>query len=149
MRLLYVFVSVSSESRGQVTVTQPGAVSSALGGDVTIRCKTSQNVYTSGGYVNGGNYLAWYQQRDGESPKLLIYRASTRESGIPVSDRFSGSGSGTDFSLTISRVQAEDAGVYYCQHDYECHELGRGQEQTSTKNTGKTTKTKSCHDPSK
>uniref|UniRef100_A0A3Q3SRR8 Ig-like domain-containing protein n=1 Tax=Mastacembelus armatus TaxID=205130 RepID=A0A3Q3SRR8_9TELE len=111
MRLLYVFVSVSSESRGQVTVTQPGAVSSALGGSVTIRCKTSQNVY-------GSALLAWYQQRDGESPKLLIYRASTRESGTPVSDRFSGSRSGTDFTLTISRVQAEDAGVYHCQQDY-------------------------------
>uniref|UniRef100_A0A3Q3SNS4 Ig-like domain-containing protein n=1 Tax=Mastacembelus armatus TaxID=205130 RepID=A0A3Q3SNS4_9TELE len=96
--------------RISVTVTQPGAVSSALGGSVTIRCKTSQN-------VNGGNYLAWYQQRDGEIPKLLIHHASTRnQSG--VSDRFSGSGSGTDFTLTISRVQAEDAGVYYCQQDY-------------------------------
>uniref|UniRef100_A0A3Q3SRQ3 Ig-like domain-containing protein n=1 Tax=Mastacembelus armatus TaxID=205130 RepID=A0A3Q3SRQ3_9TELE len=104
-----------STSRGQVTVTQPGAVSSALGGDVTIRCKTSQNVYTSGGYVNGGNYL-WYLQKPGEAPKLLIYNAASRFSG--VSDRFSGSQSGTDFTLTISRVQAEDAGVYYCQQDY-------------------------------
>uniref|UniRef100_A0A7N8WLT6 Ig-like domain-containing protein n=1 Tax=Mastacembelus armatus TaxID=205130 RepID=A0A7N8WLT6_9TELE len=106
MRLLYVFVCVSSESRGQVTVTQPGAVSSALGGSVTIRCKTSQNVY-------GSNRLAWYQQRDGETPKLLIYYASTRESGTP--DRFTGSGSNSDFTLTISGVQAEDAAVYYCQ----------------------------------
>uniref|UniRef100_A0A3Q3N2E9 Ig-like domain-containing protein n=1 Tax=Mastacembelus armatus TaxID=205130 RepID=A0A3Q3N2E9_9TELE len=107
--LLYVFVSVSSESRGQVTLTQPGAVSSALGGSVTIRCKTSQN-------VNGGNYLAWYQQRDGETPKLLIYAASTRASGTP--DRFTGSGSNSDFTLTISGVQAEDAAVYYCQSEH-------------------------------
>uniref|UniRef100_A0A3Q3NAG7 Ig-like domain-containing protein n=1 Tax=Mastacembelus armatus TaxID=205130 RepID=A0A3Q3NAG7_9TELE len=106
MRLLYVFVSVSSESRGQVTVTQPGAVSSALGGDVTIRCKTSQDVYN-----------LRYQQRDGESPKLLIYRASSRESGTP--DRFTGSGSDSDFTLTISGVQAEDAAVYYCQSYHE------------------------------
>uniref|UniRef100_A0A3Q3SRF2 Ig-like domain-containing protein n=1 Tax=Mastacembelus armatus TaxID=205130 RepID=A0A3Q3SRF2_9TELE len=107
IRLLYVFVSVSSESRGQVTVTQPGAVSSALGGSVTIRCKTSQNVYGS------DHCLAWYQQRDGETPKLLIYYASTRESGTP--DRFTGSGSKSDFTLTISGVQVEDAAVYYCQ----------------------------------
>uniref|UniRef100_A0A3Q3MY01 Ig-like domain-containing protein n=1 Tax=Mastacembelus armatus TaxID=205130 RepID=A0A3Q3MY01_9TELE len=92
--------------RGQFTVTQPGAVSSALGGDVTIRCKTSQNVHNS-------NYLAWYQERDGETPKLLIYYASTRASGTP--DRFTGSGSNSDFTLTISGVQAEDAAVYYCQ----------------------------------
>uniref|UniRef100_A0A671TIH3 Ig-like domain-containing protein n=1 Tax=Sparus aurata TaxID=8175 RepID=A0A671TIH3_SPAAU len=107
MTLLYVFVSVSSESRGQITVTQPGAVSSALGGSVTINCRSSQNVYNN-------DFLAWYQQRDGETPKLLIYRASTRASGIP--GRFTGSGSNsTDFTLTISGVQAEDAGVYYCQ----------------------------------
>uniref|UniRef100_A0A671TDW7 Immunoglobulin kappa variable 4-1 n=1 Tax=Sparus aurata TaxID=8175 RepID=A0A671TDW7_SPAAU len=87
-------------------MTQPGAVSSALGGSVTINCRTSQDVY-------GGSYLAWYQQRDGETPKLLIYLASNRASGIP--DRFSGSGSGTDYTLTISGVQAEDAAVYYCQ----------------------------------
>ncbi|KAM9385994.1 immunoglobulin lambda-1 light chain-like isoform 8-T8 [Pholidichthys leucotaenia] len=95
-----------TESRGQVTVTQPAAVTSALGDSVTIKCKTSQSVYDS-------NYLSWYQQRDGQPPKLLIYYANTRASGI--SDRFSGSGSNSDFTLTISRVQAEDAAVYYCQ----------------------------------
>uniref|UniRef100_A0A7N8WZE6 Ig-like domain-containing protein n=1 Tax=Mastacembelus armatus TaxID=205130 RepID=A0A7N8WZE6_9TELE len=98
-----------TESRGQYTVTQPGAVSSALGGSVTIRCKTSQDVYVWSGY----HILAWYQQRDGESPKLLIYEASTRASWTP--DRFTGSGSYSDFTLTISGVQAEDAAVYYCQ----------------------------------
>uniref|UniRef100_A0A8C4HBS2 Ig-like domain-containing protein n=1 Tax=Dicentrarchus labrax TaxID=13489 RepID=A0A8C4HBS2_DICLA len=95
------------KSRGQVTVTQSGAVSSALGRSVTITCRTSQNVFTSG----GNHYLAWYQQRDGETPKLLIYVTST--SGIP--GRFTGSGSNSDFTLTISGVQTEDAAVYYCQ----------------------------------
>uniref|UniRef100_A0A0F8AS47 Ig kappa chain V-IV region n=1 Tax=Larimichthys crocea TaxID=215358 RepID=A0A0F8AS47_LARCR len=107
MTLLYVFVSVSSESRGQVTVTQPGAVSSAVGGSVTINCRTSQNVY-HGSY----HYLAWYQQRDGETPKRLIWGGNQRQSGIPA--RFTGSGSNSDFTLTISGVQAEDAAVYYC-----------------------------------
>ncbi|XP_067381558.1 immunoglobulin kappa light chain-like isoform X1 [Channa argus] len=102
-----------TESRGQVTVTQPGAVSSALGGTVNIKCKTSQNVHVSSNY----QLLAWYQQKDGERPKLLIYYATTRASGIP--DRFSGSGSNSDFTLTISGVQTEDAAVYYCQsHHY-------------------------------
>uniref|UniRef100_A0A668VFW0 Ig-like domain-containing protein n=1 Tax=Oreochromis aureus TaxID=47969 RepID=A0A668VFW0_OREAU len=108
MKLLYVFVSVSSESRGQITVTQSGAVSSAVGGSVSIKCTTSQNVY----YVNV-HELAWYQQKDGETFKLLIYYASRRASGIPA--RFTGSGSYSDFTLTISGVQAEDAAVYYCQ----------------------------------
>uniref|UniRef100_I3JRL3 Ig-like domain-containing protein n=1 Tax=Oreochromis niloticus TaxID=8128 RepID=I3JRL3_ORENI len=106
--LLYVFVSVSSESRGQITVTQPGAVSSAVGGTVSIKCRTSQNVLVWNNY----HLLAWYQQRDGNPPKRLIYYASTRDSGIPA--RFTGSGSNSDFTLTISGVQAEDAAVYYC-----------------------------------
>uniref|UniRef100_A0AAZ1XCB2 Ig-like domain-containing protein n=1 Tax=Oreochromis aureus TaxID=47969 RepID=A0AAZ1XCB2_OREAU len=114
--LLYVFVSVSSESRGQITVTQPGAVSSAVGGTVSIKCRTSQDVH-------GNNHLAWYQQKDGGVPKLLIYYASTRQSGIPA--RFTGSGSNSDFTLTISGVQAEDAAVYYCQsfHQHNSYPL--------------------------
>uniref|UniRef100_A0A671TG32 Ig-like domain-containing protein n=1 Tax=Sparus aurata TaxID=8175 RepID=A0A671TG32_SPAAU len=92
-----------TESRGQYTVTQPGAVSSALGGSVTINCRTSQDVYSG----------TWYQQKDGAAPKLLIYYANRRASGIP--GRFTGSGSNSAFTLTISGVQAEDAAVYYCQ----------------------------------
>ncbi|XP_070841038.1 uncharacterized protein [Chaetodon trifascialis] len=97
-----------TESRGQVTVTQPAAVSSALGGSITISCKSSPKVY-------GGSYLSWYQQKDGET-HLLIYVASSRASGIP--DRFTGSGSNTDFTLIISGVQTEDSGVYYCQSEH-------------------------------
>uniref|UniRef100_A0A668U8V3 Ig-like domain-containing protein n=1 Tax=Oreochromis aureus TaxID=47969 RepID=A0A668U8V3_OREAU len=90
-------------------MTQPGAVSSAVGGSVSIKCRTSQNVYV----YNNNHYFAWYQQKDGGVPKLLIYFVSTRQSGIPA--RFTGSGSNSDFTLTISGVQAEDAAVYYCQ----------------------------------
>uniref|UniRef100_A0A3P9AVN8 Ig-like domain-containing protein n=1 Tax=Maylandia zebra TaxID=106582 RepID=A0A3P9AVN8_9CICH len=107
--LLYVFVSVSSESRGQITVTQPGAVSSAVGGTVSIICRTSQDVYVDGSY----HRLAWYQQRNVGPPKLLISSASYKKSECPA--RFTGSGSNSDFILTISGVQAEDAAVYYCQ----------------------------------
>ncbi|KAM3597119.1 uncharacterized protein V6R79_026360 [Siganus canaliculatus] len=98
-----------TESRGQITVTQSGAVTSDPGGSVSISCSTSQDVF----YDYANHYLHWYQQRDGEVPKLLIDRARYRQSGIP--GRFSGSGSDSAFTLTISGVQTEDAAVYYCE----------------------------------
>lgn len=79
------------------------------GESVSISCRSSKSLL----YKDGKTYLNWFLQRPGQSPQLLIYLMSTRASG--VSDRFSGSGSGTDFTLEISRVKAEDVGVYYCQ----------------------------------
>uniref|UniRef100_A0A8C7QDQ7 Ig-like domain-containing protein n=1 Tax=Oncorhynchus mykiss TaxID=8022 RepID=A0A8C7QDQ7_ONCMY len=86
----------------QITVTQTPAVKAvSVGHSVIFSCKTSSA------------RLAWYQQKPGGAPKLLIYFAKTLQSGTP--SRFSGSGSGSDFTLTISGVQAEDTGDYYCQ----------------------------------
>uniref|UniRef100_A0A672YW01 Ig-like domain-containing protein n=1 Tax=Sphaeramia orbicularis TaxID=375764 RepID=A0A672YW01_9TELE len=98
-----------SGSSGDIILTQTPKAHSDLGASATITCTTSRNVDAWG----SKHYLSWYQQRDGETPKLLIYYATTRQSGI--SSRFSGSGSNSHFTLTISDVQAEDAAVYYCQ----------------------------------
>uniref|UniRef100_G1TYZ5 Ig-like domain-containing protein n=1 Tax=Oryctolagus cuniculus TaxID=9986 RepID=G1TYZ5_RABIT len=92
----------------EVVMTQtPASVSEPVGGTVTIKCQASQSI---------SSYLSWYQQKPGQPPKRLIYKASTLASGVPP--RFKGSGSGTQFTLTISDLECDDAATYYCQSNY-------------------------------
>nr|ATI97454.1 Ig kappa chain [Felis catus] len=109
-------------SSGSVVMTQtPLSLPVTPGEPASISCRASQSLLHS----NGNTYLHWYLQRPGQSPRLLIYRVSNRASGVP--DRFSGSGSGTDFTLRISRVEADDVGVYYCQQGAHApHTFGPG-----------------------
>lgn len=71
----------------------------SAGEKVTISCKSGQSLLYS---KDQKNYLDWYQKEPGQSPKLLIYYASTQDIGVP--DHFIGSGSGKDFTLIISNV---------------------------------------------
>uniref|UniRef100_A0A8C0HJ24 Ig-like domain-containing protein n=1 Tax=Chelonoidis abingdonii TaxID=106734 RepID=A0A8C0HJ24_CHEAB len=105
-KLLFHLSTVCAYSQGQIVLTQtPESLAVSPGDRVTINCKASSSL-TDDDF--GIDFLAWYQQKTGQAPKRLIYAASNLQSGVPA--RFSGSGSGTDFTLTISSVEAEDAG---------------------------------------
>ncbi|KAK3557997.1 hypothetical protein QTP86_005621 [Hemibagrus guttatus] len=92
MSLISVFICTlllcARGSRGQVTVTQSPAVKTVSPGDtISISCKTSPAVNADCG-SGSSNCMSWYQQKPGEAPKLLIYRANTRESVLSVSHFF-------------------------------------------------------------
>ncbi|MBZ3887909.1 Ig kappa chain V-ID region 16 [Sciurus carolinensis] len=94
-------------ARGDIQMTQsPSLLSGSQGDRVIITCRASQGI---------SNYLHWYQEKPGQAHKLLIKYATSLQSGIP--SRFGGSGSGTDFTVTISSLEPEDVVNYYCQQD--------------------------------
>ncbi|XP_043291381.1 immunoglobulin lambda-1 light chain-like isoform X4 [Cervus canadensis] len=103
--LLLTLVALCTGSWAQAVLTQPSSVSGSPGQRVTITCSgSSSNI--------GGNCVGWLQQIPGSAPKTLIYGSTSRPSGVP--DRFSGSKSGNTATLTISSLQAEDEGDYFC-----------------------------------
>nr|5I76_A Chain A, FM318_light_chain [Homo sapiens/Mus musculus xenograft]5I76_C Chain C, FM318_light_chain [Homo sapiens/Mus musculus xenograft] len=90
-----------------ILLTQSPVILSVSPGErVSFSCRASQSI---------GTNIHWYQQRTNGSPRLLIKYASESISGIP--SRFSGSGSGTDFTLSINSVESEDIADYYCQQN--------------------------------
>ncbi|KAK7796206.1 hypothetical protein U0070_012968 [Myodes glareolus] len=95
-------------ARCDIQMTQsPAFLTASLGDSVTITCRASEGIY---------NALAWYQQKPGNPPKLLIYSAKSLADGVP--SRFSGSGSSTQYSLKIGDLQPEDIATYYCQQGW-------------------------------
>lgn len=104
---IFYFIFPNLGGKCDIQMTQsPSTLSASMGDSVTISCHASQNI---------NSWLSWHQQKPGDAPKLLIYKTSSLHTGIP--SRFRGSGSGTDYSLTIINVQPEDIATYYCQQD--------------------------------
>uniref|UniRef100_UPI00403B391D WS.HSV-1.24 light chain n=1 Tax=Mus musculus TaxID=10090 RepID=UPI00403B391D len=87
-----------------IQMTQsPSSLSASLGERVSLTCRASQDI---------GSSLNWLQQKPDGTIKRLIYATSSLDSGVPK--RFSGSRSGSDYSLTISSLESEDFVDYYC-----------------------------------
>nr|7L6M_g Chain g, DH898.1 Fab light chain [Macaca mulatta]7L6M_j Chain j, DH898.1 Fab light chain [Macaca mulatta]7LUA_g Chain g, DH898.1 light chain [Homo sapiens]7LUA_j Chain j, DH898.1 light chain [Homo sapiens] len=93
----------------EIVMTQtPLSLSVTPGEPASLSCRSSASLL----HGNGNTYLHWYLRKAGQSPQLLIFGGSKRVPGI--SDRFIGSGAGTNFTLKISSVEADDVGFYYC-----------------------------------
>ena len=108
---MWEFVSNFSivDARCDIQVTQsPASLSAPVGESVSITCKASEEIYSA---------LNWYQQKPGKSPQLLIYYATSLGDDVP--SRFSGSKSGTQYSLKINSLQPEDLATYYCEQRYK------------------------------
>ncbi|MBZ3890932.1 Ig kappa chain V-I region Walker [Sciurus carolinensis] len=88
-------------------IQYPSSLSKSQGERVSITCRANQGISYN---------LNWYQQKPWQAAKLLIYYISSLESRVPT--RFSGSGSGTDYTLTFSRLEPEDVATYFCQQYY-------------------------------
>ncbi|VCW77551.1 unnamed protein product, partial [Gulo gulo] len=63
------------------------------------------------------HFVVWYEQKSRQRLRILIYKASSRVSGVPAG--FSGGGSGTLLSLTTDPVEDGNAANYYCQQSKE------------------------------
>ncbi|KAL1763716.1 Ig kappa chain V-III region MOPC 63 [Sigmodon hispidus] len=111
--LLWVLLTWVAGSTADILLTQsPPSLTVPLGQRTTLSCRSSQSVT-----IGKINFMHWYKQKPGQPPELLIYGASNRASGVPA--RFSGSGSGTDFTFTIGPVEADDSAIYYCLQSKE------------------------------
>ncbi|KAG9466686.1 hypothetical protein GDO78_016272 [Eleutherodactylus coqui] len=107
--ILYMLITCSY-SMAQVTVIQERMVSVSPGTNIQMTCGWSE------GSVVATNYPKWVYQEPGRLPQGIIGSNGNNHNLKPptTSDRFTGSISSGSAVLSISGVQANDDGVYYC-----------------------------------
>ncbi|KAG9461252.1 hypothetical protein GDO78_017527 [Eleutherodactylus coqui] len=103
--LLGVLLMSLHGSCAQIVLTVSPEYTAVSPGDTAIISCTCSS--------DADEYLHWYQQKPGQPPKLLIWGTSARQPGVP--ERFSGSGSETNYKLTITGLTKDDIAHYYCQ----------------------------------
>ncbi|CAL9689522.1 unnamed protein product [Knipowitschia caucasica] len=107
---LLVLLSSSPECNGQDTVKQAAGEDRVREGDThTLIC----NFTTSSSYA----YLFWYRQKDGDSPKYMMWRNTFGDGqNSPEFDgsKFSPELVGNSLSLKMEAVDVTDSAVYYC-----------------------------------
>lgn len=101
------FASFSAASGKAVLHQTPAYIAVPLGESISITCRANQSI---------SDYLSWYKQKPGQAPSILIYDADNQYSGVP--GRFTATQSETEFVFKISKVEADDAAMYYCQQDH-------------------------------
>ncbi|XP_040275605.1 pre-B lymphocyte protein 3 [Bufo bufo] len=104
-------VYISTYCAAQITLTQSPSESVSPGSTVKIPC-------TASGITISDRYVSWYQQKEGNSPRYLLYYYddSDKHQGTGVPDRFSGSKDNSKNAgyLTIRGALTEDEADYYC-----------------------------------
>ncbi|XP_014394244.1 PREDICTED: immunoglobulin omega chain [Myotis brandtii] len=110
--LLLALLSHCTGSLSQPVLTQPPSLSASLGSTARLTCTLSS------GFIVGGSWISWHQQKPGSSPRyLLVYKSdSEKYYGYADPNRFSGSKdtSANAMLLLISGLQPEDEADYYC-----------------------------------
>ncbi|XP_037353409.1 immunoglobulin iota chain-like [Talpa occidentalis] len=99
-------------SSPQPVLNQPPSMSSSLGTTIHLPCTLSSD------HDIGIYNIYWYQQRPGHPPRFLLsyFSHSDKMLGPKIPPRFSGSKDMTTNTgyLSISDLQPEDEGMYYC-----------------------------------
>ncbi|EHA99437.1 Ig kappa chain V-II region TEW [Heterocephalus glaber] len=109
MKMNLPFSFIILRYTGDIEMTQNLlSLSITPGESSSVSCRSSQTLLHS----DGNTDLNHLVHKPGQPPQYMIYKIF--KCHFWVSDSFSGTGSGTDFTLKISSVEAKDIRVHYC-----------------------------------